>query len=326
MSIAVPSGLRHAVVDEDDGPEWLDSLGGLVERAVQRWDLVVGEPFETGMTAWTAPARTSTGVDVVLKLSFPHLEARDEAAALAAGEGAGAVELLGTDAGDWALLLRRVRPGTSLRDAALPTDRHLVAGAEVMRRMATVRVPPGEPYQDLVDVACGLAAVTDERIARLLPQAPYPVDAGLCRQAVELLHALPRGAEHCGLAHGDLNPGNILRQTHSPSSAEDGADEWFAIDPKPVHGDLAWDPWPLLTQVGDWLTVIPSALDLAHRTRLLADVTGLDASRVASWCIARGVVSGLWAADRGWWAGFRGADGDLDRAAAWARAAHLLGG
>jgi len=55
-------------------------------------------------------------------------------------------------------------------------------------------------------------------------------------------------------------------------------------------------------------------------------VTGLDAARVASWCVARGVESALWAADRGWWTGCRGADGDLARSTAWAAASHLLGG
>jgi hypothetical protein len=80
-----------------------------------------------------------------------------------------------------------------------------------------------------------------------------------------------------------------------------------------------------LTQVGDWTTAVPDAADLADRTRLVADVTGLDAARVAAWCVARGVESGLWAADRGWWTGFRGAGGDLARAAAWARATSQLG-
>jgi len=192
--------------------------------------------------------------------------------------------------------------------------------------MAAVRVPPGEPFQDLVEVAGSLAAITDERIARTLPQAPCPVDVGLCRHAVDLLRTLPRGAAHRGLAHGDLNPGNILCQARSPSPTEGATREWLAIDPKPVHGDLAWDPWPLLTQVGDWLSAVPSARDLADRTRLVAAATGLDATRIASWCTARSVASGLWAADRSWWTGFRGADGDLDRAGAWAGAADLLGG
>lgn len=164
-SITVPAGLRDAVVDDDGGAEWLDSISDRVARAVQRWGLELGEPFEGGVAAWTAPATTAAGADVVLKLSYPHREARDEAAALAAWRGAGAVDLLGADADDWALLLRRLRPGSSLRDAHLPIADHLAVGAELLREMATVRVPVGEPFQDLVDVADWLATITAERIA-----------------------------------------------------------------------------------------------------------------------------------------------------------------
>jgi streptomycin 6-kinase len=320
MPVVVPAVLRHAVVDEPTGPAWLASLDDRVVRATERWGLVLGEPFETGMAAWTAPATTVVGSEVVLKLSFPHPEAREEAAALAAWNGSGAVELISADADDQALLLHRLQPGTSLSDAALPIEQHLAAGAEVLRRLASVQVPAGEPFQDLEDVAAGLAAVVEERIADTVPQAPYPVDVGLCRHAVDLLRTLPGNAEHRGLAHGDLNPGNILRH----ALATDVIGHWLAIDPKPVHGDLAWDPWPLLTQVGDWLTAVPTSAELADRTRMVAEATDLDAARIASWCAARSVVSGLWAADRGWWTGFRGADGDLARAGAWAGAADHL--
>jgi streptomycin 6-kinase len=118
---------------------------------------------------------------------------------------------------------------------------------------------------------------------------------------------------------------HILRHNDAAAGEEDGSHGWLAIDPKPVHGDLAWDPWPLLTQVGDWIAAVPAAAELADRTRLVADVTDLDAGRIAAWCVARGVESGLSVADRGWWTGFRGADGDLARASAWARATTLLG-
>jgi streptomycin 6-kinase len=322
VSVRVPTGLRQAVIDDEGGQEWLDSLPARAARAAERWDLVLGEPFETGIAAWTAPARTAARTaaraDVVVKLSYPHREARDEAAALAAWRGAGAVEVLGADADDWALLLRRLRPGSTLRDERLPTASHLAVGAELLRRLTAVPVPAGEPFSDLVEVADRLALVAAERVERLLPVAPIPIDAGLCRHAVDLLRTLPATASRRGLAHGDFNPGNILRH-------DDAVGGWLAIDPKPVHGDLAWDPWPLLTQLGDWTVAVPDAADLASRARLVADVTGLDATRMATWCVARGVESGLWAADRGWWTGFRGADGDLARAEAWADATTLLG-
>jgi streptomycin 6-kinase len=326
MSVTVPTGLRRAVVDDDGGQEWLDSIPARASRAVERWGLVLGEPFETGVAGWTAPATTAAGADVVLKLSYPHREARDETAALAAWHGAGAVEVLGADAEDWALLMRRLRPGSTLRDERLPPVEHLTVGAGLLRRMAAVPVPAGEPFQGLVEVADRLAVIAAYRVERLLPAAPIAVDAGLCRHAIDLLRSLPGDAGRRGLAHGDLNPGNILRHDDAAAGEEDGPAGWLAIDPKPVYGDLAWDPWPLLTQVGDWTTAVPGAADLADRTRLVADVTGLDAARIAAWCVARGVESGLWAADRGWWTGFRGADGDLARAGAWASATNLLSG
>ncbi len=326
MPITVPTLLRQVCVANHVGQDWLDSLPELVARAVDRWDLVLGEPFEDGMAAWTAPATTAAGLDVVIKVSRPCRETRDEGAALGAWHGAGAVDLLDADADDSALLLRRLRPGSTLRDERLPPVEHLTIGADLLRRMAAVPVPAGEPFQDLVSLAGGLAVTAAERVERLGPTAPIPIDAGLCRHAVDLLRSMPGESARRGLAHGDFNPGNILRHVGAGPETP-GRGGWLAIDPEPVHGDLAWDPWPLLTQVGDdWTVVVADPSDLADRARLVADAAGLDPARSAAWCVARGVEHGLWAADHGWWTGFLGADGDLARSAAWAKAATLLGG
>jgi len=316
----VPDRLRHAVAGAEGGDEWLAALPSLVARAVQRWRLSVEPPFEDGMAAWTAPVRRPDGAAAVLKISYPHLEARHEAAALRVWGGSGAVRLLASHDGDWALLLARCTPGTTLRDQGLDAAGQLRIGAELLQRMATATVPADGPFPALVQVAADLADLASERIERLAGSAPVPLDRGLFVQAVELLRTLPLGAPREGLAHGDLNPGNILRDdSRSPAL-------WVAIDPKAVIGDLAWDPWPLLTQIGDWTGTVTPAAVLAERSRLVADLTGLDAARIAAWSTARGVESALWAADRGWWTGFRGADGDLARARAWATATTLLGG
>lgn len=323
--VSVPTAVREALIADGGDPGWLDAVPTLAARAAERWDLVLGAPFETGMAGWTAAATTEAGVEVVLKLSYPHLEARDEAAGLAAWHGAGAVEVLDAHAEDWALLLARLRPGTTLQEEGLPPDEHLTVGAALLGRMGAVPVPAGDPFRDLAEVADGLAAIAAERIERVLPTAPIPVDAGLCRHAVDLLRTLPRDATRHGLAHGDLNPGNILRSA-DPAPGGDPSAGWLAIDPKPVHGDLAWDPWPLLTQVGDWTVVVPDPAVLADRIRLVADVAGLDPARTGAWCVARGVESGLWAASLDRWSGFRGADCDLVWAAGWATATDLLAG
>ncbi len=317
--ITVPDRLRHSVTGGEGGEQWLEALPDLVARAAGRWGLVVGRPFEDGMSAWTAPVTTLSGSAAVLKISYPHSEARPEAAALRVWAGRGAVPLLDAHEDDWALLLVRCAPGTALRDEGLQEAEHLRIGAELMGLMATATVPVDGPFPTLVRVAADLADVASERIERLLGSAPIPMDEGFLVHGVDLMRILPFGAPREGLTHGDLNPGNILRDDSAPTG-------WIAIDPKAVIGDLTWDLWPLVTQVGDWATTTPAAGRLAERARLVSDLAGLDGARIAAWSTARGIESALWAADRGWWTGFRGADGELARAHAWSQAATILGG
>ena len=318
--ITVPDRLRHSVSGADGGDRWLGTLPELVARATRRWQLSVGRPFEDGMSAWTAPARTASGSPAVLKISYPHREARHEAAALGLWAGTGAVRILDSHVDDWALLLASCTPGTALRDQGLEEAEHLRIGADLMGLMATVPVPVQGPFPTLDQVATDLADIASERIERLIGCAPIPMDRGLLVHGVQLLRSLPLDAPREGLAHGDLNPGNILRDD------SDATTGWVAIDPKAVIGDLAWDPWPLVAQVGDWETTTAPASRLAERARRVADLTGLDGARIAAWSTARGIEAALWGADRGFWTGVRGADGELARARAWAQAATNLGG
>lgn len=81
--------------------------------------LTLGPPFEPGgECSWVAPG----GDDLVLKVGWTHDEARDEAAALRAWDGRGAVRLVDdvVEGETTALLLERASPGTSLaiRDGA----------------------------------------------------------------------------------------------------------------------------------------------------------------------------------------------------------------
>ncbi|HEY8720074.1 aminoglycoside phosphotransferase family protein [Pengzhenrongella sp.] len=318
MTIA-PERLRHSVAGAEGGDEWLEALPTLVARAAERWRLTLGRPFEDGTAAWTARVTTPAGTAAVLKLSYPHDEARHEAAALRVWAGRGAVRILDSHDDDWALLLARCTPGTALRDEGLDHLEHVRIGAELMEQMSQAAVPADGPFPTVTRVAAGLADIASERIDRLAGSAPISLDRGLLAHAVDLLRTLPLDAPREGLAHGDFNPGNILRDDSGAAAG------WVAIDPKAVLGDLAWDPWPLLTQVGDWATVGTPAGVLAERTRALADLTGLDGARIAAWSTARSIESALWAANRGWWTGFRGADGDFVRAREWSTAATLLG-
>lgn len=319
--LVLPPALRAGAGRTPEGAAWIGRLPDLVGRAVRRWGLAVGEPFPSGSASWCAPARDAAGRDLVLKVSFPHDEARDEAAVLRAWGGRGAVPLVDAHAGDWALLLGRARPGTPLRAVRTPVTRRLAEAADVLRALHAAPAPTDLPA--LTDVASRLADLTAERAARAA-RAGLRADPGLLR----LADATLRGAGSAGgqaspavTLHGDFNPGNLLR-------VDGGGAGWVAIDPKALSGDPAYDVWPLLEQVGDpWRTPDP-VRTLRDRLLLVADRAGLDPAGAARWSVARGAEAALWAWQHG--AGrpgtVREVHGTLSRARDWARVADLLGG
>ncbi|WP_051274335.1 aminoglycoside phosphotransferase family protein [Cellulomonas sp. URHD0024] len=294
-SVDIPANVRNGIGRTPEGSAWLARLPALITRSAQRWGLVLGRPFEAGASGWTAPGRDATGRDVVLKIVFPHDEARDEVAALHAWHGVGAPALLEHDADDWALLLERVLPGTPLSGS--PTEQ-LVAGALLARTLHEAPASASLAVASMAEVCRGWADVLDQRGKR------YGVDV---RTAAHLLRTLP-GEVPGVVVHGDLNPGNVLRA---------GAGRWVAIDPKPMRGDPAYDPWPLLEQVDDG-----SGQDdgvLAERVDLVAETLRADPLRIAAWGTARATEAALWTWDV--LGDEPAARAGLDRARTWERMA-----
>jgi streptomycin 6-kinase len=285
--VVITPALRQGAGSTPDGREWIARLPALVAAAVARWDLRLGAPFTSGRSSWCAPAALGEhagGADLVLKISFPHEEAATEAAVLRAWAGHGAVGLVDAHAADWALLLRRVRPGTPLRAARTPVDRRLAEAAAVVRRLAAAPAPDGLPA--LHDVTAAWADLVEERADRAA-RAGHRIDPALVRDTLGTQRA--PAVAHPVVLHGDLNPGNVLR-------GPDPADPWIAIDPKAMSGDPAYDLTPLLEQVADpWRTTRDPVATLTRRTALLAGHAGVDASAAACWGLARTLDQGLWA-------------------------------
>ncbi len=115
-------------------------------------------------------------------------------------------------------------------------------------------------------------------------------DPGILALGIELLRELPRSASRQVVVHGDFNPGNVLAASRAP---------YLAIDPKPMVGDPAYDPWSLVAQL-EWPFREPDAAAVVQgRIRWLAERLDLLPERVAAWGVARDVQGGLWAASQG---------------------------
>jgi streptomycin 6-kinase len=279
----LPQTLRDGVIDwMPDGQEWADSLPALLERCRQRWQLSVGEPFDGGYTAWVAPAERADGSSCVLKLPYPEDLSRHEPDALLLWDGDGAVRLLERDEETRALLLERLRPGTSLFALGDPEEALTVACAALQRLW---RPPPAEHPFATAQACAADWAVEIERQYRAHAQ---PFDAALLHAAVQAFEQLARYDGDSVVLHQDFHRGNVLRAQREP---------WLAIDPKPLAGERAFDARWLLY---DLLYREPrSALPAAGLLDRLAAELSLDPERVRLWTLARAVENALWGYESG---------------------------
>src|SRR5690348_2928247 len=95
---------RTVIGTYEDGVEWLERLPALIDLMARRWSLTVGPAFANLSYNYVAPAVTSDGVEVVLKLGPPNPELSSEMEALRIYDGRGAARLLQCDPNAGALL------------------------------------------------------------------------------------------------------------------------------------------------------------------------------------------------------------------------------
>jgi streptomycin 6-kinase len=246
-------------------------LAAVVELACERWELTLSDEAPRG--DWgTILAVSRLGVPCVLKIAGPEHDAIDEALALEAWNGNGAVRLLEADREHGALLLERLDPDRTLRTAQLATAAE-VAGS-LIRELA-VPAPAGLPL--LVDIAAQKPGILRRRQGALggpVPGRWIDIACGLARD----LAADPGGQ----LVHGDLHYDNILAGSRRP---------WLAIDPKPAAGnpersvaELMWDRNDDATQPHE-VHALFAALTRAGT---------LHPDRARAWTIVQAVDYWLW--------------------------------
>jgi streptomycin 6-kinase len=222
----------------------------------------------------------------VLKLSLPHREAQHEAAALEHWRGAGAARLYRHDPDRWALLIERCEPGVPLLSAANSDEEKLDHAAAVLRRLWSTPLREATPIQSLAEVTSEWATLLRNRMSKLRP----PIDAGLVELGAQLLERLPSDdAAKNVVLHGDFNPGNVLSSQRAP---------WLAIDPKPMVGDAAFDPIPMLGQIGDLYDPGSDEALLRYRHERFADLVEISLERLLGWAVARMVEWSLWYVSR----------------------------
>jgi len=292
----VPADLPvlHNLAAVAEAQQWLRELPTLIDEVREEFGLRLHPPLHGGSCSWVAPAELSDGTAVIVKIGWPHREMIGEPAALKRWGGDGAVRLIAADRRRHALILAPCVPGLELGRLDAPAGERLRIGCSVLRRLWSAEPPPAPAgdFERLADVTAEWGDLALERMARLSPG----YDPGLVAEGARLLRELPATGRRDVLLHGDFNPGNIL--SAGPA--------WLAIDPKPMVGDAAYDPWPLLQQIDDPFSYAFPAPRLRDRAAILSQELSLPAERIVAWGVARMVDAALWTAHHGDLAG--GAD------------------
>jgi streptomycin 6-kinase len=219
---------------------------------------------------WSSPCAAEE--PCVLKVSWTDEATAEEAQALAAWHGQGAVQLRASQPDLGALLLERLDQRRSLNGVEI-VEAVEIAG-RLLRRLA---IPAPSGFRSL-------KAVTQD-LCRTLPQRweqyGRPMPRQWVEQACEL--AVQLGVSNANLlVNYDLHYADVLRGMREP---------WLAVDPKVVIGEPEFGIAQLL-----WsrLEDIEANGGLERHFRLLIEAATLDPVRASSWTLVRCVDYWLW--------------------------------
>jgi streptomycin 6-kinase len=274
----IPESFRELWASED---AWLRKLPATIDACAAAWDLQLEAPLESGYSL-VIPAG-----DAVLKLTAPSdREADDEADALQAWNGKGAVRLLARDHDRRALLIERCRPGSPLWDEA--TGHEIAIG--LLSRLTTP-LREDHSFRTLREEAERWA----DDVPRHYDEAGVPFERSLLDYAVAVFESAVRAEGAPFLVNQDMHGGNVLRAEREP---------WLLIDPKPLAGERELAAVGLLRNAASarLLRNVATATEFPRSPvrwwlDAVADI-GFDRERAREWGVAHALAWGY--DDAGW--------------------------
>ncbi len=209
----------------------------------------------------------------VLKVSWTDEATAEEAMALAAWNGQGAVQLLASQPASGALLLERLDHQRSLNDVEIVEA--VEVASHLLRRLS---IPVQSGFRSLRFVTQDLCRTLPQR----WEQYGRPMPRRWVEQACELAAQLGTSSGNL-LVNYDLHYANVLRGKGEP---------WLVVDPKVVIGDPEFGIAQLL-----WcrLEDIEAKGGLDRHFRMLIEAATFDPVRARSWTLVRCVDYWLWA-------------------------------
>ncbi len=274
MSIFIPRALRQGLTEfGSEGAEWLDLLPARIAELERDWQFSAGPAFDhEGAVSWTAPVVLSDGSEAVLKIGYPHWEARMECEALRVWDGHGAARLLRSSVDGFTLLLERCRPGLDLW--SLDREEADMVAIQLLPRLWR-RLESSSPFMSL----SVLAQHWIETAPTIVAETNY--DESVVHRAVSRAEEVAATQPREVLLHGDFHPENVLAAERDP---------WLAIDPKPVYGEPAYDlaQW-LYNRSAAALKCPDPVAEIREQVEQFAAELQLEPARITGWALVKSV-------------------------------------
>lgn len=264
----------------DVGKKWLDDLPEIIKQYEQKWDINVLPPFHLSYN-YVAPAKTSDGKEVVLKIAFPENgEFSAEIAALKFFNGVSAIKVLQEDMDSGVVLLEKADPGDRLRSIS-PDSKQISIASEVIKKLHKP-IPKDSIFSFPTISDWGKAF---GRYRMKFTDNSGPVPKWMFNKAEGIFKECSKDRKELVLLHGDLHSDNIL-------SSERG---WLVIDPKGVIGESEFELGAFLRNpIYDY----PKGSDYkkleTQRIIQFSEELEFTKERVLNWAFAAAVISILW--------------------------------
>lgn len=263
----------------EEGRAWLARLPTLLAACEECWQIKIGVPVGNLSFNYVAAAVRADGTEVIVKIGLTD-EFPSQPEALRHFAGRGMVQLLAYDEQNAAMLLERLKPGTSLRTVG-DDEKAVSIAAQVMRQLWHPLPQSHFSFPTIVDWGKGFA-----RLRELYDGGTGPFAPTLFDRAEHLYAELCASMAESVLLHGDLHQDNMLSAEREP---------WLAVDPKGVIGEPAFETGALLRNFWpDMLAIANPRLLMARRIDQLAAELGFERERIYNWGFAQAVLSAIW--------------------------------
>ena len=267
----------------NQGKTWLNDLPKIVDAIASDYGLSAVQPLDN-LSHHYVLSGLQDNRPIILKLGLDPKGLEQEAVALQAFEGFGAVRIEAFDTlhvlGQMhrALLLERAVPGTSLKSYFPSKDSEAIhIACAVMKKLHQAPAPNTGLFPAMQDCL----AILDK---------PWDIPNQYLEKAKTLRNKLLATTSQTVLLHGDLHHDNIL---------QDG-DEWVVIDPKGVMGEPAYEVAAFIRNPIWELLASRHALDIIrNRIQVCSEILGLDVQRISDWCFVQAVLAWVWALEDG---------------------------